>query len=198
MNLKSSSLARARQYGLVLVDMSVGFTNPALSPLASDSESVVHANMTLLDLFRQKGWPVFFTTVAYSNDSQARVFREKLPVLEALAAGSGLEEIDSRLTPREGEPVVFKHWASGFFGTDLHQRLQAAGVDGVIVTGLTTSGCVRATAVDSLQHDYRTIVPVEAVGDRDADAHEANLKDLGIKYVDVLSLDDTIQLLSEL
>ena len=197
MNLTSSSLARARQYGLVLVDMSVGFTNPSLSPLASDAESVVHANKRLLDFFRSKGWPVFFTSVVYSDDRQARVFREKLPVLESLAAGSGLEDIDPRLAPLEGEPVIFKHWASGFFGTDLHGRLQAAGVDGVVVTGLTTSGCVRATAVDSLQHDYRTIVPVEAVGDRDADAHQANLNDLGIKYVDVLSLDDTLALLSE-
>lgn len=197
MNLKSRSLARARQYGLVLVDMSVGFIDPAVSPLASNSESVVHANMTLLDLFRQKGWPVFFTTVAYSNEDQARVFREKLPALEVLAAGSGMEDIDPRLAPRAGEPVLVKQWASGFFKTDLHQRLQAAGIDGVVVTGLTTSGCVRATAVDSLQYDYRTIVPVEAVGDRDAEAHEANLKDLGIKYVDVLSLDETVQLLSE-
>jgi nicotinamidase-related amidase len=197
MSLKSRSLARARQYGLVLVDMSVGFIDPAVSPLASDAESVVRANITLLDFFRRKGWPVFFTTVAYSNESQARVFREKLPALEVLAAGSGMEDIDPRLAPRSGEPVLVKHWASGFFGTDLHERLQAAGVDGVVVTGLTTSGCVRATAVDSLQYDYRTIVPVEAVGDRDAEAHEANLKDLGIKYVDVLSLDDTIQLLSE-
>lgn len=197
MNLTSSSLARARQYGLVLVDMSVGFTNPSLSPLASDAESVVHANKRLLDFFRSKGWPVFFTSVVYSDARQARVFREKLPVLESLAAGSGLEDIDPRLAPLEGEPVIFKHWASGFFGTDLHERLQAAGVDGVVVTGLTTSGCVRATAVDSLQHDYRTIVPVEAVGDRDTDAHQANLNDLGIKYVDVLSLDDTLALLSE-
>lgn len=197
MNLKSRSLARARLYGLVLVDMSVGFTDPAVSPLASKAESVVRANMTLLDLFRRNGWPVFFTTVAYSNEKQARVFREKLPALEVLEAGSGMEDIDPRLAPRAGEPVLVKQWASGFFGTDLHEQLQAAGVDGVVVTGLTTSGCVRATAVDSLQYDYRTIVPVEAVGDRDAEAHEANLKDLGIKYVDVLSLDETVQLLSE-
>lgn len=197
MNLKSRSLARARRYGLVVVDMSVGFTNPALSPLASNADTVVSANQKLLSLFREKGWPLLFTTVAYSDESQARVFREKLPALEVLSAGSDLVEIDPRLSPCSGEPVIVKHWPSGFFRTDLHEQLQSAGVDGVVVTGLTTSGCVRATAVDSLQYDYRTIVPIEAVGDRDPVAHEANLKDLGIKYVDVLSLEETLQVLAE-
>ena len=94
-----------------------------------------------------------------------------------------------------GEPVLVKHWASGFFATDLAARLRAAGADGVVVTGLTTSGCVRATALDALQHDFRAVVPREAVGDRDPDAHLANLKDLGIKYADVLSVDETLALL---
>ena len=196
MGLESRSLTRARRYGLVLVDLSIGFTNPALSPLASDADAIIEANSTLLALFREQGWPVFFTTVAYSDAHQASVFREKLPALDVLSAGSVLVDIDPRVAPRAGEPLVVKQWASGFFGTDLHQQLQAANVDGVVVTGLTTSGCVRATAVDSLQHNYRTIVPVEAVGDRDAAAHDANLRDLGIKYVDVLSLEQTIRLLS--
>jgi len=196
MSLESRSLTRARRYGLVLVDLSIGFTNPALSPLASDADAIIEANSTLLALFREQGWPVFFTTVAYSDAHQASVFREKLPALDVLSAGSVLVDIDPRVAPRAGEPLVVKQWASGFFGTDLHQQLQAANVDGVVVTGLTTSGCVRATAVDSLQHNYRTIVPVEAVGDRDAAAHDANLRDLGIKYVDVLSLEQTIRLLS--
>jgi nicotinamidase-related amidase len=196
MGLESRSLTRARRYGLVLVDLSIGFTNPALSPLASDADAIIEANSTLLALFREQGWPVFFTTVAYSDAHQASVFREKLPALDVLSAGSVLVDIDPRVAPRAGEPLVVKQWASGFFGTDLHQQLQAANVDGVVVTGLTTSGCVRATAVDSLQHNYRTIVPVEAVGDRDAAAHNANLRDLGIKYVDVLSLEQTIRLLS--
>lgn len=195
MTLQTRRLAAARRYALVLVDLSLGFTNPALSPLASQADDVVNANVRLLAAFRQRSLPVFYTTVAYDRDDQARVFRDKLPGLEVLRAGSGLEDIDPRVAPREGEPVLVKHWASGFFATDLAARLRAADVDGVVVTGLTTSGCVRATALDALQNDFRTVVPREAVGDRDPDAHQANLKDLGIKYADVLSLDETLALL---
>ncbi|HEA53984.1 hypothetical protein LCGC14_1379710 [marine sediment metagenome] len=196
MQLESNVLRRGNRYALILVDMCVGFTNPALSPLASNADSVVEANRQLLAFFRERGWPVLFTTVAYSDESQATVFREKLPALNVLQVGSGLEEIDARLAPLSDEPVLVKHWASGFFATDLHERLQAAAVDGTVVTGLTTSGCVRATALDSLQYNYRTLVPREAVGDRDASAHEANLRDLGIKYVDVLPLDEALRFLA--
>jgi maleamate amidohydrolase len=139
---------------------------------------------------------VFFTTVAYDNPNQARVFREKLPSLNVLAAGSQLVEIDPRVAPLADEPVLVKHWASSFFGTDLKARLDAAGVDGVMVTGLTTSGCVRATAVDGLQHDLRVLVPEEAVGDRNQDAHKANLFDLQLKYVDVRPLEQCLALLA--
>lgn len=195
MALSSNVLKRGQRYALILVDLSVGFTEPSQSPLASESDDVVEANRVLLERFRERGWPVFFTTVAYAEPSQASVFREKLPALNVLEAGSGLVEIDSRLQPRSDEPVLVKHWASGFFGTDLDDRLKAAGVDGTVVTGLTTSGCVRATALDSLQHNYRTLIPREAVGDRDPDAHEANLRDLGIKYADVMSLSELLAFL---
>lgn len=195
MSLQSRRLAAARRYALVLVDLSLGFTDPKLSPLASEVGAVLDANARLLAAFRQRSLPVFYTTVAYHHSGQARVFREKLPALNALQAGSGLEEIDPRVAPRADEPVLVKQWASGFFATDLAARLRADGADGVVVTGLTTSGCVRATALDALQHDFRTVVPREAVGDRDPDAHVANLKDLGIKYADVLSVDETLALL---
>lgn len=195
MALESRKLARARRYALVLVDLCVGFTEPARSALGSDADDVVAANCRLLTLFRARNWPRLFTTVAYSNPSQASVFREKLPALELLQAGSELVAIDPRLTPRPEEPVLVKHAASGFFGTELHAYLQAYKVDGVVVTGISTSGCVRATAVDALQHNYRVLIPQEAVGDRDQAAHDANLRDLSIKYADVLSLDDTLALL---
>lgn len=192
MSLTTCSLARAKRYALVLVDLSVGFTDPAKSPLGTESAAVVAANQRLLLYFRNQGLPVFFTTVAYSEPLQARIFREKLPTLEVLVEGSGMETIDPRVTPLDNEPVIIKRWASGFFKTDLNEYLQQANVDGVVVTGMTTSGCVRATAVDSLQNDYRTIVVREAVGDRDEQAHHANLRDLETKYVDVLSLEQTL------
>lgn len=195
MSLDSRTLAPAQRYALVLVDMVVGFTEPSKSPLASHCPEVIEANRQLLAAFRKRGWPVFFTTVAYDNPSQARIFREKIPVLNVLVAGSELVEIDPRLAPIDGEPVLVKFWASAFFGTDLAQRLRDAGADGVMVTGLTTSGCVRATALDALQNEFRVIVPEQAVGDRDAQAHHANLHDLQIKYADVCDLGDCLALL---
>lgn len=196
MSLNSQVLKPARRYALLLVDLSIGFTDPARSPLAAPVDEVVAANKTLLAAFRAKGLPVFFSTVMYDSPTQSSVFREKIPVLEVLSQGSELVSIDPRVAPLDGEPVLVKHGASFFFGTDLDQRLRALDVDGVVVTGLTTSGCVRATVVDALQHNFRVLVPVEAVGDRDADAHNANLKDMGIKYADVVSLEKCLALLA--
>ncbi|MCK1789019.1 isochorismatase family protein [Pseudomonas violetae] len=195
MSLDSRTLSPAQRYALVLVDLSVGFTDPLKSPLASECIGVVEANRKLLAAFRSRGLPVIFTTVAYDKPSQARVFREKIPALNVLVAGSELTEIDSRVAPMDGEPVLVKFWASGFFGTDLAQRLRGMGADGVMITGLTTSGCVRATVLDALQNEFRVIVPEQAVGDRDAQAHRANLRDLQIKYADVRDLDDCLALL---
>lgn len=196
MALDSCSLATAQRYALVLVDLSLGFTDPALSPLAAECTAVVEANQRLLAAFRLRGWPVFFTTVAYSDPSQAQVFRSKLPVLNLLQAGSPLVAIDPRLAPQGDEPVLAKFWASAFFGTDLAERIRAAGADGVMVTGLTTSGCVRATVLDALQNDLRVLVPEEAVGDRDAEAHRSNLRDMQIKYADVVALEYCLALLA--
>lgn len=196
MALDSRNLSPARRYALVLVDLSVGFTDPTQSPLASECPAVVEANRRLLEAFRRRGWPVFFTTVAYDSPEQARVFREKLPSLNVLAAGSPLVAIDPRLAPLADEPVLVKFWASAFFGTDLAQRIRANGADGVMVTGLTTSGCVRATALDALQHEFRVLLPEQAVGDRDAKAHRANLRDLQIKYADVRDLEECLALLA--
>lgn len=193
--LGSQPLSAARRYALVLVDLSVAFTDPARSRLGAACDAVVAANRRLLDAFRSAGAPVLFTTVAYDRPDQARVFREKLPVLNDLVLGSPLVAIDPRLQPAPGEAVIVKHGASGFFGTDLAARLRAADVDGVMVTGLTTSGCVRATAVDALQYDLRVVIPAQAVGDRDEAAHRANLHDLQVKYADVLDLDACLALL---
>ncbi|QSP94661.1 isochorismatase family protein [Marinobacter salinisoli] len=192
MSLDTRVLAKADRYALIVVDMSLGFTDPTRSPLAAECGDVIKANRVLLERFRAQGLPVLFTTVAYSSPGQARIFREKLPDLEVLKAGSGLESIDPRLERRDDEVLITKQWPSGFFRTDLHQQLQKAGADGAVVTGLTTSGCVRATALGCLQHEYRTVVVREACGDRDMDAHAANLKDLNTKYVDVLSLEDAL------
>jgi len=176
-----------------VVDVNVGFTDPE-SPLVCDLDECVAAIAELLGAFRKAGAPVVFTTVCYDDFGRraASVFIEKVPALLVLEPGSRWIEIDPRIAPVEGEPVLSKHFASAFFGTTLATLLSIAGCDTVVVTGASTSGCVRATAVDALQHGYRVVVPREAVGDRNAAAHEANLYDIDAKYGDVLSLDEVV------
>lgn len=184
---------------LVVVDISVGFTDPE-SPLACDLEHVVDAVALLVAAARRAEVPVVYTTVAYDEEGKRRAaaFIEKVPALMTLEAGSRWVEIDPRIAPQPGEPVLRKLHASAFFETELAGLLAAAGCDSVIVAGASTSGCVRATAVDALQHGYRTVVPREAVGDRNADAHEANLYDIDAKYGDVVPLAETLAQLEEL
>ena len=178
---------------LVVVDMCNGFTDPR-SPLACDLDGAVAAIRRLLGEFRAARFPVIFTTVCYDDlgKQAAAVFLEKIPALLVLEPGSPWVEIDPRIAPVEGEPVFSKYFASAFFGTALASMLAAAGCDTVIVTGASTSGCVRATALDALQHGYRVVVPREAVGDRNAAAHEANLYDLDTKYADVVPLEEVL------
>ena len=183
---------------LVVVDMSVGFTDPE-SPLHCDLEDVVSAIARLLDAMRAAALPVVYTTVAYDEGDRvtAGVFIDKVPALLTLEAGGRFVEIDPRIAPVEGEPVVKKLFASAFYGTALSSLLATQRCDGVIVTGASTSGCVRATAVDALQHGYRVVVPREAVGDRNPAAHEANLYDIDAKYGDVLPLEDVLDYLGQ-
>ena len=184
---------------LIVIDVNVGFTDPA-SPLVCDLESVVEAIRRLLDEARRAEIPVVYTTVSYSAADRrtAAVFIEKVPALLTLEAGSRWVEIDPRIAPRPDEPVLSKLFASAFFSTPLSSLLAAAGCDSLIVTGASTSGCVRATVVDALQHGYRPVVPREAVGDRNPAAHEANLYDIDTKYGDVVALDEVLEHLAEL
>jgi nicotinamidase-related amidase len=190
-DLERRSISLGRRPALVLVDLINGFTDPH-SPLGSNADAVVEANARLLASFRQRQLPVFYTTVVYHDDGQAPVFRARLPALELLKPGTTAIEVDVRLAPREGEPVIEKQYASSFFATDLYSRLRAASVDSLVVTGLTTSGCVRATVVDGLQHDFPVFVPADAVGDRNPEAHLANLHDMHAKYAEVTDTDTVI------
>jgi maleamate amidohydrolase len=183
---------------LVVIDMTLGFTDPE-SPLACDLEEPVANIQKLLDAARRARLPIAFTTVAYreSDKLTAAAFIDKIPALLTLEAGSRWAEIDPRIAPRETEPVLNKLFASGFYGTGLPSLLAAAGVDTLIVTGASTSGCVRATAVDALQYGYRPVVPREAVGDRNPDAHEANLYDIDAKYGDVVPVEEVLEYLGK-
>jgi maleamate amidohydrolase len=197
MILDRVSAPMGQRPALVLVDMMKGFTDPSC-PLGSEAEPVVAANQQLLDAFRAKNLPVFFTRVVYDNPSQGRAFRVRVPALEFLQRGSPWTEFDDRLAPLSGEVIIEKHYASAFFGTDLATQLSKSRADCLIVTGLTTSGCVRATVVDALQHDYAVFVPREAVGDRNPSAHAANLHDMHAKYGDVCGVSDVLAHVAEL
>ncbi len=180
---------------LLIVDFINGFTDPT-TPLGGDFDSEVAATARLLDLFREAQLPVAYTTVAYNHDlSDGGVFVRKVPSLGILLRGSPMTEVDRRLKPAVGETVVEKQYASAFFGTDLDSILRAQAVDTVVVTGCTTSGCVRASALDAMQYGYNSIVVREAVGDRAQGPHEANLFDLDAKYSDVLTLEETVSAL---
>ena len=176
---------------LIVVDMVVGFTDPAC-PLGSEADAVVQANVDLMNAFHQAQMPVVLTTVVYHNEEQASVFRARVPALNLLTPDSQWVQFDPRLPIVETDLQLEKRHASSFHGTDLNNWLRANHVDTVVVTGLTTSGCVRATAVDGLQNNYRVLVPREACGDRDEQAHEANLYDLNAKYADVVSLREVL------
>lgn len=196
-NLQQNPLGLTSRPALLLVDMINGFTDPACA-LGTACPEVVAANVQLLEAFRALGLPVFFTTVVYHSEQQAEVFRRKVPALNVLQPNSHWVKVDSALEPLEGEPVIEKQWASAFFATDLDQQLSALGVDSIVVTGLTTSGCVRASAVDGLQNDYQVVIAEEAVGDRNPEAHRANLFDLNAKYADVLPLAQVLSQLTAL
>jgi len=182
-----------RRPALLVIDMSLGFTSPD-SPLVCDLDDVVEAIEKLLAAARANGLPVVFTTVSYGEGEKtvAKAFIDKVPILLTLAAGSPFTEIDPRLAPLPEEPVLNKLFASAFFGTPLQSLLAAHGCDSVIVTGASTSGCVRASAVDVLQNGYRLLVPREAVGDRNPAAHGQALYDIDAKYGDVVSLDEAL------
>jgi maleamate amidohydrolase len=184
---------------LVVVDFSYGFTDPE-SPLHCDCDDALAATARLLEVFRKRGAPVVFTTVEFDAAGRevASAFIAKAPAMgELLRPGSHWTAIDERVAPLESEPVLPKLFASAFFGTPLATLLAGARCDTVIVTGASTSGCVRATAVDALQHGYRVVVAPETVADRAAGAHEATLTDIGAKYGDVLPLNEMLDLLED-
>ena len=177
---------------VLVVDFSCGFTDPACA-LGSDLTAEVEATKRLLDVARAKGLPVIFTSIGFEPSlKDGGLWLQKAPALGDLQLGGRWVEIDPRLEPRDDETVVLKKGASGFFGTNLAAILVSQGVDTVILCGATTSGCVRATAVDLLQNGWPTLVPRECVGDRAQAPHEANLFDIQAKYADVVSLEDAL------
>jgi maleamate amidohydrolase len=174
---------------VLVVDFSCGFTDPACA-LGSDLTAEVEATKRLLDAAREKGLPVVFTTIGFEPTlKDGGLWLQKVPALGELQVGGHWVDIDPRLEPQADETVIVKKGASAFFGTNLAAVLVSQQVDSVILCGATTSGCIRATAVDLLQNGWPTLVPRECVGDRARAPHDANLFDIQAKYADVVGLD---------
>jgi len=175
---------------VVVVDLQTAFTDPACS-LGADLDETVAATAGLLAVARAADVPVAFSRCVYREDGRdGGVFAEKIPSTGELTRDSEWVDLDPRLDPGADEVVVDKQQPSAFFGTELDTVLTYEGVDTVVVAGATTSGCVRATVVDACSHGYRPIIPIQCVGDRAEDPHEANLFDMGSKYADLLDREE--------
>jgi maleamate amidohydrolase len=175
---------------LVIVDFVIGFTDPAHFG-GGNIAAAITRTVELLALARRRGWPVVHTRVVYADDgSNCGGFTRKVPALRRLTETSDLSQIVGELTPVPGELILRKHNASAFFGTELAGWLASRRIDTLIVAGCTTSGCVRATVIDSCSYSFRTIVAEDCVGDRALGPHEANLFDMRQKYADVMTAAD--------
>ena len=185
---------------VVVVDFTRAFTEPGdAMPLAADFSAEIEATTTVLASARAAGIPVYYTAAVYEEPdiADAGIWAKKVPASVTLRAGTPGVELDTRLGRRDDEALVIKKYASAFFGTDLASRLTTRGVDTILLCGCTTSGCVRASAVDGLQHGFRVMVVREAVGDRNPAAHRQSMLDMQAKYADIVTLDATTDYLAQ-
>jgi maleamate amidohydrolase len=181
-----------RRPAVLVVDLQRGFTDPR-SPLGADFGREIAATNELLSAARRAGAPVLFSVAL----AEAGLWARKLPANDLLEPGSEWVTLDPRLEPAADDQILPKHYPSCFFGTDLSTRLVSRAVDTLIIAGATTSGCVRATAVDACSSGLHTIVVGEAVGDRSALSHLVSLFDIDAKYADVVPLADAITYLAD-
>ena len=182
-----------RKSALIMVDFMQGYTTPGAPLYAPGVVDAVAASRDLLAEARSRGVPVIHTNIRYHADfSDGGVWVKKSPVMKAMVDGNPMAEFCPAVAPLPGELVITKQYASSFFGTSLASTLHAAAVDTIILAGCSTSGCIRATAVDGLQHGFHVIVARECVGDRHPDPHEANLFDINSKYGDVVARAEVI------
>jgi maleamate amidohydrolase len=179
---------------VIVIDMARAFCDPSYK-VGCDQTATLEAISQLLAAARAAQLPVYYTTIAYLPDGHdGGMFVQKVPpLLELQLDDPAATEIDPRIAPVEGEVVVEKKYASAFFGTSLVSMLVSRAVDTLILSGCSTSGCVRATAIDAVSHGYRVIVPEEAVSDRAPGPHYANLFDIDAKYGDVVPLAEMLE-----
>ncbi len=191
-------LSRGTRFGLLVVDFQTGFTDSTCGP-GFDLDAEVHVSAELLRIARSNGIPVYFTVIGFSPAELERgsVWLDKMPALRELELDSTWVDVDRRLAPRNGDRIYVKTTASAFNGTQLQRDLTAGGVDALIVVGATTSGCVRASAVDACAANIAAYVVREAVGDREAAPAEAAFLDIDAKYGQVINRSFAVALMEE-
>lgn len=177
---------------LLLVDFTNGFADPMMFG-GGNITAAIETTQPVLAAFRRHRLPIAFTRIVYDADgSDAGLWCQKAPRLRDLTETSPASHIVAELAPLAGERIVQKTQASAFFATDLAPWLVRHGVDTVVVTGCTTSGCVRATVVDALSWNFRPIVLDDCVGDRALGPHQANLFDMAQKYADLMTAAELV------
>jgi maleamate amidohydrolase len=188
------ALSPGRRLALVIVDVVMAYLDKSC-PLYAGVEAELASNIRLLAAARATGTPVVFTNVVYEpGGADGGVFFRKVPALKAFVRGSAFGAFPETLQPRAGELVVSKQYPSAFFGTSLASTLHAMGVDTLMLTGYSTSGCVRASTLDALQHGFVPFVCKDACGDRDPAVQAANLFDIQAKMGEVVSETEAVAL----
>ena len=183
---------------LVMVDLVRAYFEPG-AQLYMGKDDCLYSAARVLAAARDAGVLVIHTRVSFAeNGVDGGQFFRKVGALKHFVGDTQLGQIMPEVAPRTSEPIIVKQYASAFFGTSLASTLQANGIDTLIITGVSTSGCIRATAVDAIQHGFIPLIPREAVGDRDDRPHEANLFDLQAKYAEVLAEGTVITYLRSL
>jgi len=179
---------------LLMIDFMRGYTTEGAPLFAPGVVSAVAESVELLASARRQGIPVVHTNIRYhpGHFADGGIWVKKAPVMKDMVEGNPLAAFCEEVIPQEDEVVISKQYASAFFGSSLASMLHAQGIDTVVLAGCSTSGCIRATAVDAVQHGFRTIVVRECVGDRHPAPHEANLFDIDSKYGDVVSKQEVI------
>lgn len=182
---------------LLMIDFMQGYTTPGAPLYAPGVVSAVEQSVALLEAARRLGITLVHSNIRYqvADCADGGMWVRKAPVMKDMVDGNPLAEFCAPVAPLPGEQVVTKQYASVFFGTSLAAQLHTQGIDTLILAGCSTSGCIRASAVDGVQHGFRTIVVRECVGDRHQAPHEANLFDIDSKYGDVVGLQETLSYL---
>jgi len=179
---------------LLVIDFLKAYTIEGAPLYAPGVVDAVAQTPELIQAARDAGIPVIHTRILYlaENCADGGMWVKKSPVMKAMFEGNVLAEFCDEVEPAKGELVIVKQYASAFFGTSLASHLHSQGIDTVIMAGCSTSGCIRASAVDAVQYGFRAIVVRDCVGDRHPDPHNANLFDIDSKYGDVVSRQEAI------